>query len=302
MNERLAFFCNRDTASCHLYTWAGADEAEGQGETRYQVFCRAAVDSTPPDADGPALDLATIRTWVAVAAGGLIAETRPVGIDTQLRVLAMPAAGYVPATRLLLLRPGLEPQWQPIGDDPSRLDPIRLTPGAFVLLPATDADQADLQALLTQLERLPGDYRDLLLNVLRRPGLEGALRRLEPQLARLVDQLDQRSPGATGADWHQTPPSSAGRWPWVLAGLLVLNLVGTLGTGWWGGRPSADSTGAAPSHSFERLLTPVPGADWLWCGPPWFCREPLAPVAPGTASTAAPVTFQFTAEKSRGRH
>ncbi|WP_295383988.1 hypothetical protein [uncultured Thiodictyon sp.] len=260
MNERLAFFCNRDTASCHLYTWTHTD---GGGETLYQVYCRGALHRAATDA--LAIEIETIRPWIDAADGGLIAETRLVGAALQLRVETIPAPGYDPATELLVLRPGQEPARQPLGPDP-----LDLAPGAFVLLPATRADQSNLAALVEHLDRLPGDYRALLLNVLRRPGIEGALWRLEGRLDRLT---------ATGVDSgtepQRTPPApAAARWHWLLAGLLILNLLTTLAAAWWT-KPSPDTPAPAPSDCGARRLPPAP--DWSGCGPPWFCQTPLAP-------------------------
>ncbi|WP_295444213.1 hypothetical protein [uncultured Thiodictyon sp.] len=279
MNERLAFFCNRDTAPCHLYTWA---RPHADGDTLYQVYCRGALTDPWPPADGPAIDLETIRARVTAAAGGLIAATRLAGAGTQLRLATIPATGYDPASQLLLLRPGLEPEWQPIGPDA-----IDLGPGAFVLLPAIRADQSNLQALLEHLERLPSDYRALLLNVLRRPGIEGALWRLERRLAHLTGQQDQAPPVGGNLGW-----------PWVLAPLLVLNLLATLGSVCWT-KPSPGIATAPPTYSFERVRYPLPVPNWAGCGPPWFCQAPLAPGRLKPGGGALPAALEIGAEKPK---
>ena len=143
---------------------------------------------------------------------------------------------------MLLLNPGQEPE-------PLRFDgqDIRLAPGAFVLLPATREDQSTLLAFLEHLHRLPGDYRSLLLNVLRRPGIEAAIGRLEQRLDRLDRQL---TPAAVNEETR--PPSGPmdGGWPWLLAGLLVLNLLGVAVAAFWI-KGSLNQPGPQPVYRFE---------------------------------------------------
>ena len=277
MNERLAFFCDRDTAPGHLRTWTDAGET---GETLYQVWCRAALADPGPDAAGPAADPAGLAARVAAAGGGIIAVTRPTGTGAALRVATIPAAGYDPAAELLVLRPGQSPAWTP-GNGAA----IPADPGTFVLAPATRADQSTLRAFLDQLERLPDDYRSLLLNVLRRPGIEGALWRLERRLERL-----HGDPTPATTDDHEARPLGprlAQAWPWVLTGLLVLNLLAVLGSAWWVKGSTGDAAppeevghqpGASPPGAGGTWIAPAPPRpDWSSCGPPWFCEVPLAP-------------------------
>jgi len=214
MNERLAYFCDRATAPCHLYAWPGPD---GAGTSLYQVFCRA-----PLDANGSAVDLETLRQCVTAAGGGLIAQTRQTETTTELRVAVIPGDGYAPSTHVLLLNPGAEPELLPLDHRA-----LTLAPGAFVLVPANRTDQSTLGAFLEHLHRLPGDYRGLLLNVLRRPGLEATMGRLEHRL----DRLDRLLAPATATVPEGSTPTHrfADRWPWLLAGLLVLNLLGVVG-------------------------------------------------------------------------
>ncbi len=219
MNERLAYFCDRATAPCHLYAWPGTDEA---GTSLYQVFCRAPLDKFRLDGNGSQMDIEILRQCVAAAGGGLIAQTRPTDTATELRVAVIPGDGYTPATHLLLLNPGAEPEPLPLDDRT-----LTLAPGAFVLLPATRTDQSSLGTFLEHLHRLPGDYRGLLLNVLRRPGIEATMGRLEHRLDRLDRLL---APAAAIVPQNSTPGSRfADRWPWLPAGLLVLNLLGVIG-------------------------------------------------------------------------
>ena len=219
MNQRLAYFCDRATAPCHLYAWPGTD---GAGTSLYQVFCRAPLDASRLDGNGSAIDSETLRQCVAAAGGGLIAQTRQTDTTTELRVAVIPGDGYAPSTHLLLLDPGAEPEPLPLDDRT-----LTLAPGTFVLLPATRTDQSTLGTFLEHLHRLPGDYRGLLLNVLRRPGIEATMGRLEHRLDRL-DRLP--APAAATVPEDRTPKYRfADRWPWLLAGLLVLNLFGVIG-------------------------------------------------------------------------
>lgn len=223
MNERLAYFCDRAALTSHLYTWAGAGAS---AECLYQVYCRAALTDPWPMADGDAVDLEAVRERVAAVGGGLVARTERVRDRTELHLETVPGTGYEPATELLLLSPDLDPERLPLGGEA-----IALKPGAFVLVPATAEDQAHLRGLLEHLYRLPGDYRSLLLNVLRRPGIEAAMRRLERRLERLRGQLP-----LTTTDVRTEPalaPRIGGPWPWVATGMLVLNLAAVLGSAVW---------------------------------------------------------------------
>ena len=193
MNERLTFFCDRATEHGQLYARESPDETEA---TLFQVYCRSALDDGWLASLGSVGDLESMRPHMAASGGGLIAQTSQTGTETHLRVEAVPGAGYDPATELLLLNPGQEPEPLRFG-----AQDIRLAPGAFVLLPATREDQSTLLAFLDHLHRLPGDYRGLLLNVLRRPGIEAAIGRLEQRLDRLDRQL---SPGG-GQGGDQAP-------------------------------------------------------------------------------------------------
>jgi len=274
MNERLAFFCDRDAAPGHLCTWVGT---HGDADTLYQVWSRAPFPDpgADPDPDGAS----PARARLAAAGGGLIAATRQSAAGPELRVETVPGADYDPATELVLLSPGETPQRLPLDGTA-----LPLAPGTFVLLPATRADQANLHTFLAHLERLPDDYRGLLLNVLRRPGIEGALWQLEARLARLQGDPP---PGLSAAADQAPGPRLARAWPWTLAGLLLLNLLAVLGSAWWlkGGTSEGTArqveTGDAPTAPWRApggaLQTPPPGLDRSWCGPPWFCGAPLAP-------------------------
>ena len=223
MNERLAYFCDRAAPTSHLYTWSGEDTS---AECLYQVYCRAALDDPWPLGDGDAVDLDALRQRIAAAGGGLVARTERTRDRTELHLERVPGTGYEPATELLLLSPDRDPERLPLGGEA-----IALKPGAFVLLPATAEDQTHLHGLLEHLYRLPGDYRALLLNVLRRPGIEAAMRRLERSLERLQGQLPLT---ATDARTEPAPaPRIGGPWPWVATGLLVLNLAAVLGSAVW---------------------------------------------------------------------
>lgn len=278
MNERLAFYCDRTAARCHLYTWQGTD---GAGDRLFQLWCKGAIEAPSLDDPGQTAWPTDLRPRVAAAGGGLIVETRrgetrPVGVSTELRIGIIPAADFSPATGLLLLHPGQAPEWAPIGKDP-----LQLGPGGFVLLPATSDDQSDLQGLLDHLERMPGDYRDLVLNVLRRPGIEGALWQLEGRLGRIADQLNGTNDAVQGPT--PGPPSRpTDRWPWVLAGLLTLNLLTVLGSTWW----IIESLSAQHSQPIDRLdwiLPPRP----LSPGVPMNGQAPLG-VTTDTATGSAP--------------
>ena len=250
MNEQLTFFCDRAADHRHLYAWAGADEA---GECLYQVYCRAALDGAGPDPAGPGSDLDRLRRRLAAAGGGLIAQTSRDSDLTSPRVESVPGAGYDPATELLLLNPGQEPEPMPFRDRD-----IALIPGAFVLLPATRADQSTLLKFLDHLHRLPGDYRGLMFNVLRRPGIEATMGRLEQRL----DLLDRRLTPAVALIGETKGPAApiGGRWPWLLAGLLVLNLLGILATALWL-KGSLGSAASRPVYHLELPLNlpPAPG-------------------------------------------
>ncbi|WP_295588280.1 hypothetical protein [uncultured Lamprocystis sp.] len=217
MNERLAYFCDRATAHCHLYAWPGTD---GAGASLYQVFCRAPLDTSRLDPNGSTVDSETLRQCVAAAGGGLIAQTRQTDTTTELRVAVIPGDGYAPSTQFLLLNPGAEPTPLPLDNRA-----LALASGTFVLLPATRTDQSILGTFLEHLYRLPGDYRGLLLNVLRRPGIEATMGRLEHRLDRLDRLL--AAPAATVPEGG-APHRFADRWSWLLASLLVLNLLGVI--------------------------------------------------------------------------
>jgi len=264
MNERLAYFCDRATAPCHLYAWPGTDEA---GTSLYQVFCRAPLDVSRLDGKESAVDRETLRQCVAAAGGGLIAQTRQTDTATELRVAVIPGDGYAPSTHVLLLNPGAEPEPLPLDDRA-----LTLAPGAFVLLPATRADQSTLGTFLEHLHRLPGDYRGLLLNVLRRPGIEATMGRLEHRL----DRLDRLSaPAAAIVAEGGTPrPRFADRWPWLLAGLLALNLIGVIGL--WV-KISTDQA-APPSY---QIAVPLDLQPW-----PDATDPPFLPAATGSAIQA----------------
>jgi len=265
MNERLAFFCDRDTAPCHLYTWA---HMEGENEALYQVYSRLPLDDPGLDAKGRVDSVAAIKPRVATAGGGLIAATRQVGTTTELRVETVPAAGYDPATDLLVLRPGEGPAWEGISSAA-----IGLGPGAFILLPGTRTDQSNLQGFLDHLNRLPGDYRTLLLNVLRRPGIEGALWRLERRLDRLAGAP---VPAAAPEDRHQAQTQQfPGAWPWLLTSLLVLNLIAVVASTWW--LKGAQEQSVPPfTYRLDGILSPG-------SGPPlthWLDKDPFTLLTP----------------------
>jgi hypothetical protein len=305
MNERLVFYCDRSATAGSLYTWA---EGEGAAHALVQVWCRMpladivgttttgglAPDPThigqtgdvPPARQmaGPAVDQGrqgerpTLHSQIAAAGGGLIARTGAAGPPTSLRVETVPADGFVAADALLLLAPGMPPRWVPWTEAA-----IDLEPGAFVLLPATRADQSDLAIWLVHLERLPGDYRDLLLNCLRRPGLEAVIGRLGGRLDRLDEGL-----GRLGTSTALVPPPAArgGRpWPWLPTVLLLLNLAGVIGL--WLRAPRDDaaeslliSQAAAPAPTRWEVQLPASGqADPLpWNWPPARPCVPLGPV------------------------
>jgi hypothetical protein len=267
MNERLSFFCDRSAAHCHLYAWT---EADAGSETLVQVWCRTALDETGPAAQG-AGSHGNLRHQVAHGGGGLIARTRHTGDLIELHCEAVAADGYQPPSELLLLRPGREPESLPFADHAVTLDT-----GAYVLLPASRADQSLLGGLLEHLHRLPGDYRDLLLNVLRRPGLEAAMARLQQRL----DRPDLgAAPRAAGGPPGGIPGAGLGhRWPWVLAGLLVLNLLGIAGLWFKSAGP------AAGGRLDSRFEVPLDLKPW-----PGLASPPTAP-----ATTALPAHARAT--------
>ncbi|HYN78456.1 MAG TPA: hypothetical protein VES73_11755 [Lamprocystis sp. (in: g-proteobacteria)] len=267
MNERLTYFCDRTTGHCELYTALGADEAAA---SLYQVSCRSALGDSWLDSTGRVGDLGALRQGVAAAGGGLVARTSQTGTETHLHVESVPGTDYQPSSELLLLSPGLEPAPVPFaGRD------IRLPAGAFVLLPATRGDQATLLTFLGHLHRLPGDYRGLVLNVLRRPGIEATIGRLEQRLDRLDRQL---TPALVGTGEATTPAALIGGfWPWLLAGLLVLNLLGVVAAALWI-KALAGQPGPPPVYQFEVPLDPPSS--------PGPLPKPDLPI-PGHAPTSA---------------
>jgi hypothetical protein len=277
MNERLTYFCERATGHCHLYAWTGSGAthdgaANGPEASLYQVFCRTPLNDSWPDTSAGAGDLEAVRRRVAAAGGGLIAQTSRTADRTILRVESVPGSGYDPATDLLLLNPGREPEPLPL---PERA--ITLAPGAFVLLPATRTDQSSLLAFVDQLHRLPGDYRGLLLNVLRRPGIEATIGRLEQRL----DLLDRRLAPAAALAGEATAPAASNRdrWPWLLAGLLVLNLLGSLAAALWL-KGALGSLTRQPGYHFELPLNLPPA--------PGILNLPLTPAIGGSPTDRHP--------------
>jgi hypothetical protein len=247
MNERLVFFCDRDQRPCYLYRWGAT---EGGSSYLYQVYCRSALDTAPPGQPGQRIDLAILAEQVAAAGGGLVAETRQSGDLVVLRVQTVPTAGYEPAHGMVMLAPGHEPKPMPIDGRG-----ITLATGELVLVPSTSDDEANLAALIEHLKRLPGDYRGLVLDVLRQPGIDGVMRRLTLRINELLERLGKtpaEGPQASGHASQRGGPFTAvtetmdtrlpqgatpkarigGFWPWLLAGLLVLNLAG-LAAGVW---------------------------------------------------------------------
>jgi hypothetical protein len=241
MNERLVFFCDRDQRPCYLYRWGAT---EGSSSYLYQVYCRSALDTAPPGQPGQRIDLAVLADQVAAAGGGLVAETRQSGDLVVLRVQTVPAVGYEPAHGMVMLAPGQEPKPMPIDGRG-----ITLATGELVLVPATGDDEANLAILIEHLKRLPGDYRGLILDVLRQPGLDGAMRRLTLRINELMERFGETSgevpeasgrgsqrggpltPGTDTTDPSRTRKATpkvrmGGFWPWLLAGLLILNLAG----------------------------------------------------------------------------
>jgi hypothetical protein len=82
----------------------------------------------------------------------------------------------------------------------------------------------------------------------------------------------------------------------VLVGLLVLNLLATLGAVWWA-KPSPGGATSPSTYAFERMRAPLLGPDWARCGPPWFCQAPLAPGRLKSGGGARPERLEVTAEK-----
>ncbi len=274
MNERLGLFCDRASPDCHLSTWS---ESDLDGERLFQVYCRGALEDPWPQRDGGVLDTATLSQRISTAGGGLIAMTAETGDTTGLQVDRVPGPDYEPATEMLLLTPDREPRLLAIG-----ADRLSLEPGAFVLLPATRADQASLKGLLEHLGRLPGDYGSLLLQVLRRPGIESAMRRLEQRIDRL-DTSSFRTVLSAG-EGRTAAVHIGGRWPWLLAGLLVLNLAAVVGSALRAGHPQATAVPPAPPPCPrwsipETLQWPQPSGHQD--GAPFpIPFGPLAPIAP----------------------
>ncbi len=245
MNERLVFFCDRERRPCYFYRWG---VIEGGTSYLYQVYCRSALDETLSAQPGQKIDLMVLVRQVAAAGGGLVAETRHTGDHVVVSIQRAPAADFEPAQGMMMLAPGQEPKPVPI-DGCSMM----LTTGGLALVPATAADEANLTALIKHLERLPGDYRGLVLDVLRQPSIDGAMRRLTLRINELSERLGQASADRSPALDDKGPSGLAiapradatgrgrdaatgarigGFWPWLLTGLLILNL-GGLAAGAW---------------------------------------------------------------------
>jgi hypothetical protein len=247
MNERIVFFYDRDRRSGCVYR-RGAVKAGSR--YLYQVYSRLPLDEAQLEPSDEGIDAAHLAALVAAAGGGLIAETRQTGDLVALHVQSIPAEGYERPNGMLMLAPGQEPKPIQIGDRG-----VTLIAGELAVVPATADDEANLAALIKHLEQLPGDYRGLVFDVLRQPGIDGAMRRLTLRIDELLERLGKAP--AHGVDvpgpvqqHEQTAVSGVGAidraaarenrlgatiggfWPWLLAVLLLINLAG-LAAGTW---------------------------------------------------------------------
>lgn len=284
MNERLVFFCDRDQRPCYLYRWGAT---EGGSSYLYQVYCKAVLEHSPPAQSEQKLNLAGLADQVAAAGGGLVAETQQTGDMMVLSVQIIPAAGYQTPKSMVVLAPGQDPKQAPIEGRG-----MTLTAGELALVPATADDEANLAALIKHLERLPGDYRRLVLDVLRQPGIDGTMRRLTLRINELLERLGEmpaEGPEASGQNSRHTEPLAQelvkknwmhakgeiptarieGFWPRLLAGLVILNLAG-LAAGAW----------LLPGKTAREIQRAVVPTD--------LTGEPLSPQAAPDQTTAGP--------------
>ena len=221
MNKRLTFFFDRaegDGTGGQVYSLVGRHD---NGEILHQVFARSPIDTEGlVTADG-GIDHESLTARLQAAGGGLVVEVFGSPDGDRLQPTVAAAAGYATASQMLVLRSGGEPDWVPAAGQA-----VTLADGDFVLMPTTAQEQTQLIDLVAQLGRLPGDYRALLLNVLRRPGLEAAMQRLEQRLDELApNQAQSHVPAQASAEPARVVVKS-GWWPWLLGLLLLLNLAG----------------------------------------------------------------------------
>lgn len=129
-------------------------------EQRFGEYCAALVEDLRSKGQGGLL----VRL-VATAKGGTV------------EVRGFPAEGFEPPSRFLYLRPGHAAFFEEVRERPTDCQPADR-----FLVPVDSDSERRLESLLRDLSYLPGDLEDLVVNALRRPGIEARLSALESRV------------------------------------------------------------------------------------------------------------------------
>jgi len=237
MNKRIAFFCDRANPLCHLTSFSRLDQDRQQ---LFQVYTRGPVDESALGSGQPESLFVNLGEAVRKAGGGVLAAVSAAGAEEHIRIETVPASDYEPPTQGIRLRPGEPPE--PFVINPS----VRsVSADEFILLPVNRGEQDVLIKFIEDLGHLPGDYRTLIVNTLRRPGIEVAMRRLEKRLDSLEGRLPQH-----GKSGRRSTTRLWGLWGALVSLLLVLNLAAVAdlwskyGSSWRGSGPASEQSAA----------------------------------------------------------
>lgn len=188
MTSTLVLFCDRSAGSREPSV---IHDRSGGTSCTYHRYASRDIDWQLLDGDSKTPRIDAAQHALEGAGGGLIAMVSESSTGRTAGLRFVSGEAYQPPTEGLRLRAGTPPEFFELDqqDHPLAHD-------ERWVIPADQELQTTLRQFVEHLEKLPGDYATLFLNLLRRPGLEVGMHRLERAMRdleqRLVDLEGQR--------------------------------------------------------------------------------------------------------------
>jgi len=220
MNENATFFRNRDEDSGETYQLSLKTARGLQG---FSVYCRRPLQSKWfSDRDLAQRDVAgfskRLQEVVATKGGGGIVVTVS-GEDGRRTVEVKQIGGEMvaPASRFVMLAPGLPAQFVPIAAT------RKLPPGTHAIVPINADAEERLAGFVEQLPWLSPDFEALVLNAIRRPSLDVRLSNVEMRL--FGQSVEEPSPRGWAQMKLRLRKALSKPAPYAIASLILLTLL-----------------------------------------------------------------------------